>query len=88
MVMGSSSASAEVAKTPPAEKWKLGGRRFTISWPLGDAHPKFKWFRKSPGDHPNGDSLPMRPMHYLGYYLLNYTGSMGLWCFTEFTSAD
>ncbi|KAI2499383.1 hypothetical protein MHU86_15095 [Fragilaria crotonensis] len=49
------SAAAEDSNTS-ADKWKLGGRRFTISWPLGDARPSFQWFRKYPGDHPHGDS--------------------------------
>ena len=53
MVMGRSGAAAEDRNTP-AEKWKVGGRRFTISFPFGDEHPSFEWFRKSPGDNPNG----------------------------------
>ena len=37
------SAASEDSNTP-AEEWKLGGRRYTISWPLGDARPSFQWF--------------------------------------------
>ena len=85
--MGRSGAPEENRNTP-AEKWKVGGRRFTISYPLGDAHPSFEWFCKSPGDNPNGDSLQERAVHYLADNLLNHTGGAVIPCFTEFISAD
>jgi hypothetical protein len=81
------SAAAEDSNTP-AEKWKLGGRRYAISWPLGDARPSFQWFRKYPGDHPHGDSLQEKAMHYLATHCLPHTGDVGLRCCTEFISAE
>jgi hypothetical protein len=81
MAIGRSAAAKD--SNTPAEKWKRGGRRYAISWPLGDACPSFQWFRKYPGDHPHGDSLQEKAMH-----CLPHTGDVGLRCCTEFISAE
>jgi hypothetical protein len=80
-------AAAEDSNTP-AEKWKLKGRRYIISWPLGDARPLFQWFCKYPGDHPHADSLQGKAMQYLATYFLPHTGDVGLWYCTEFISTE
>ena len=66
---------------------KPWGRRFTITWPAGHTRPKFQWFRPSPRDHPDGDSLQGQVMWYLGKYVLPYVPAGKLQCCTEFISA-
>ena len=78
--------SAQRDSNTPGQ-WKLWGQRFTITWPVGNTHPTFRWFRPSPGDHPNGDSLQGQVMHYLGQYVLPYVAGGKLQCCTESVSS-
>ena len=66
---------------------KPWGRRFTITWPAGHIRPKFRWFRRSPGDDPDSDSLQGQVMWYLGKYVLPHVPAGKLQCCTEFISA-
>jgi hypothetical protein len=62
-------SASEDSNTPG---WKLWEQRYTITWPAGHACPTFQWFRPSPGDHPDGDSLQEQVMHHLGQQVLPY----------------
>jgi hypothetical protein len=85
-VMAIRRSSAAEDRKISAEKWKLRGQRYTTSWPL--VHPAFQWFRKSPRNHPDGDSLQGKAMHYLAKYCLPHIGDGKLQCCTEFISAE
>ena len=66
---------------------KLCGRRFTISWRVGDECPAFQWLRKSPGDKLGRDSLQPTAMQFLAKYCLPHTVDGKLQCCTEFISS-
>ena len=80
-------SASEDSNTPG--QWKLWGQRYyyTITWPAGHTRPTFQWFRPSPGNHLNGDSLQGQVIHYLGQHVLPHIPDGELQCCTDFILA-